>query len=200
MLGDRELRTILQALTDDEFSTIVRILILTGRRREEIGGLKWDEVKLEVGLIALPSERTKNKKPHNIPLSRSVYAIIDALPRRDGREYVFGRGAGGFSGWSRCKARLDERIGKLNERPLLPWTIHDLRRSAVTGMAELGVQPHIIEAVLNHQSGHKGGIAGIYNRASYEREKAEALALWDEHIAALVEGRERKVVPLSPLR
>jgi hypothetical protein len=85
---------------------------------------------------------------------------------------------------------LDQRAG------ITPWVLHDLRRSTATGMAEAGIQPHIIEAVLNHVSGHKGGVAGIYNKASYEREMRAALALWADHVRSLVEGGERKIIPL----
>ena len=82
-------------------------------------------------------------------------------------------------------------------KPLEHWTIHDLRRTVATGMAELGVQPHIIEALLNHVSGHKGGVAGIYNRATYDKEKREALNLWGEHVLSVIEGRGAKVLPLK---
>ena len=104
-------------------------------------------------------------------------------------EFVFGKGAGPFSGLSRCKTALDEDIARRRGgKPLPAWVHHDLRRSAATGTAEIGIQPHIIEAVLNHVSGHKGGIAGIYNRAQYGPEKAQALARWDRHIRDIVGG------------
>jgi integrase len=105
---------------------------------------------------------------------------------------VFGRRGGGFGDWARGKAALDARI-----RKVIGWTLHDIRRTVATRMAELGVQPHIIEAVLNHVSGHKGGVAGIYNRATYDKEKREALNLWAEHVTALVEGRKATVVPMK---
>ena len=130
--------------------------------------MRWSEITDEA--IELPAERTKNAQAHTIPLSGPAHAIIRALPRRDGREFVFGRGEGGYSGWSRSKARLDERIAEMNRQPLPGWTLHDLRRTAVTEMAEIGIQPHVIEAVINHISGHKGGVAGIYNKASYTGE------------------------------
>jgi integrase len=76
------------------------------------------------------------------------------------------------------------------------WTLHDLRRSTATKLADLGVQPHVIEQVLNHVSGHKGGVAGIYNRSSYEREVRAALALWADHVRVLTEGGEKKILPL----
>ncbi len=99
-----------------------------------------------------------------------------------------------FSGWSAAKQQLDARIAETVDKPLPHWTVHDLRRTCATRMADLGVQPHVIEAVLNHVSGHKSGIAGIYNRAVYAAEKAQALALWAAHVTALVEGRAGNIV------
>src|SRR5262249_34361895 len=152
-----------------QFADIVRLLLLTGQRREEVGSLRWSEI--ERGLIVLPPERTKNSRQHEVPLSRQVKAIIERQPKRKGRDFIFGIGELGFSGWSDCKARLDQALlaarRKANRKAKANWRLHDLRRTCATGMAELGVQPHIIEAVLNHQSGHKAGIAGIYNRAKY---------------------------------
>jgi integrase len=179
-----ELAAVWRACGDDAYGTIVRMLMLTGQRREEIGGLRWDEVHDDA--IALPGERTKNRRAHVIPLSDLAHNIIAAQPRRTG-EFVFGAQ---FVSWAYGKKQLD---GRLN---LDHWTIHDIRRSVATGMAEIGVQPHIVEAVLNHASGHKAGVAGIYNRASYEREKRTALALWADHVLATVEGRAPKVIPL----
>ncbi|HKD75074.1 MAG TPA: hypothetical protein VKB76_06240 [Ktedonobacterales bacterium] len=103
---------------------------------------------------------------------------------------MFGNGAGGFSGWSKAKTRLDGAV------KIPVWRIHDLRRTCATGMADLGVQPHVIEAVLNHVSGHKGGVAGIYNRSSYEAEKATALAIWADRVMAVIEGRKSRVTTL----
>jgi integrase len=192
VLNEHELRIVWHALGDDEFSSIVRLLILTGQRREEIGGLRWPE--LVDGKIILPSERTKNKREHIIPLSEPAQAIVDAQPRRRDREYVFGRGIRGFSGWSRSKARLDARVAEMIGHPLPGWTLHDIRRSCVTHMADLGGSPHIIEALINHISGHKHGVHGIYNRSTYEREKRIALQTWANHVLALVEKREGKIV------
>ena len=97
--------------------------------------------------------------------------------------------------WSRGKSLLDASLAATGVR-LAPWTLHDIRRSVATGMAELGVMPHIIEAVLNHVSGHKAGIAGVYNRASYEREKRAALAMWADHVLADIQGRDGNVVAM----
>jgi hypothetical protein len=99
-----------------------------------------------------------------------------------------------LAGWSKAKAALDRRISRGNA--LEPWRLHDVRRTVATRMAELGVQPHIVEAVLNHVSGHKAGVAGIYNRALYAVEKRRALDLWGEHVRALAESQPEKVIPL----
>jgi hypothetical protein len=106
---------------------------------------------------------------------------------------VFGRQGGPFSGWSAAKLRLDARIAIAIGKSLPPWTFHDLRRSMRTGLGKLGVPPHVAERCINHV---KGGVEAIYDRHKYQREIAEALALWAEHVAALVEGREATVVPL----
>jgi integrase len=108
-------------------------------------------------------------------------SILAEVAQREGREHLFGRThAAGFSGWSRAKAEFDQVV-KIKD-----WTLHDLRRTAATQMAELGVQPHIIEAVLNHISGHKGGVAGVYNRATYLPEKRGALDTWAHHLKTIV--------------
>jgi integrase len=165
--------------------------MLTAQRANEIAELRWDEVHDEQ--IMLPAERTKNKRPHIIPLSELAKAILGGFERGD-RTHVFGQFDTGFQGWHVAKRTLISRIAG---KPLTHWTPHDLRRTAATCMAELGVQPHIVEAVLNHVSGHKGGVAGIYNRATYDKEKREALNLWAEHVMALVEGRKAVIVPMK---
>jgi hypothetical protein len=92
---------------------------------------------------------------------------------------------------------LDKRITEANNgKPLAEWVLHDLRRTVSTGMGDLGIHPHVIEAVLNHVSGHKAGVAGIYNRSTYEREKRVALDLWADHLLAIVEGRASNVVQM----
>jgi integrase len=194
VLTDTELKTIWNACPDREFGAIIKLLILTGQRENEIGGLRRDEVHDEQ--IVLPGERTKNKRVHIIPLSDVAKAILNRF-HDNPRTCVFGRADNaGFAGWGFAKRELDARIAKIG-KPLAHWTLHDVRRTVATRMAELGVQPHVIEAVLNHVSGHKGGVAGIYNRATYDKEKREALNLWAEHVMATVEGRAAAVVPLK---
>jgi len=195
VLSQAELAEVWTALGTDDFSNIVRLLILTGQRREEIGGLRWDEVNFERGLIVLPPERTKNKRQHELPLSSPAQAILErrkasgVVARFVNTSPVFGEGPNGFVGWSYSKARLDERLAEQRKKgrtkPMPEWTLHDLRRTAATMMAELGVLPHIIEAILNHISGHKGGVAGGYNRARYEAEMREALVKWGNYVGGL---------------
>ncbi|MFY9839496.1 MAG: tyrosine-type recombinase/integrase [Xanthobacteraceae bacterium] len=170
-----ELRKLWHGLGDDRFSDIVRLLLLTAARRNEIGHLRWSEVDLVRKLIALPPERTKNGRRFELPLSRRALAIIERIPRRNSSDFLFSDKLG-FKDWGGAKTALNLRIG------IAEWRLHDLRRSAATYMAELGIQPHIIEAVLNHQSGHKGGVAGIYNRAKYLPEMWEALQRWADYL------------------
>ena len=162
VLDDNELKAIWNATEDDDdYAAIVRLLMLTGARAGEIGGLRWSEI--DGDRILLPAARTKNAREHVIPLAAATRALLDARPRRPDRDFVFGRRQNRpFTGWSVCKDALDARLGSA----VLHWTHHDLRRSMATRMAEnLDIEPHIIEAVLNHVSGHKHGVAGVYNRA-----------------------------------
>jgi integrase len=190
VLSDAELAKIWKALPADDYGKIVKLLMLTGQRREEISGLRWSEIDMDAKLITLSGERTKNGNEHRIPLPDYAIAILETNTQRG--EFVFAEGRGRFFGWSRTKAALDDSCG------VKDWTLHDLRRTAATGMADLGVQPHVIEAVLNHVSGHKAGVAGIYNRSTYGSEKRAALELWAGHIrVALAKSEGANVVGLK---
>jgi len=192
-LSNDEIHDLWNALPAGDYGDILKLLLLTGQRRQEIGDLKWSEVDMETGTINLPAERTKNGLAHTIPMSDSVKAILAARTHRPNRELVFGQRREGFSSWAMPKAALDAKLGFTK-----PFVIHDLRRTCATGMAEqLGIEPHIIEAVLNHISGHKAGVAGIYNRASYESGKRRALDLWANHVEQIVAGHKAKVVPMK---
>jgi integrase len=181
-----------------EFGSIVRLLILTGQRRSEIGDLAWPEVDLAKRQIDLPEHRTKNKRAHIVPLSDEAIEILEALPWGE-RTLIFGRGAGGFGAFGQCKEKLDERIAKARKgKPMQPWVLHDARRSFVTHVSERGfAQPHVVEAIVNHVSGHKAGVAGVYNKAAYLNEKRQALELWAAHVLALVNGTASNVIPLT---
>jgi len=179
VLTSEELGKLWLALRPSGYSDIVRLLVLTGQRRQEIGALQWNEVDLVRKLIVLSPARTKNRRQHELPLSSQACAVLKRQPRRNRTEFVFNEA--GFKNWNRAKAALDKRL-RITE-----WRIHDLRRTCATGMAELGVQPHIIEAVLNHVSGHKAGVAGIYNRAKYADEMRSALQRWADHLQGICE-------------
>ena len=187
VLDDGELRLVWSCAGDGDYGAIVRLLILLGQRREEVAAMRWSELDLDKRLWRLGGERTKNALPHDVPLPDTAIELLAAHGRRAGRDLVFGEGPGPFQGWSNAKSALDKRLQAANM--VAPWRLHDLRRTAATGMADLGVQPHVVEAVLNHVSGHKSGIAGVYNRAAYAAEKSAALTLWASHVMALV-GRD----------
>ena len=194
VLNDKELVAIWNAAPKNGYGRIVRLLMLTGQRREEIGGLRWSEINTEKKQIELQAERTKNSRPHDVPLSQMALDVLGNIPRIRGREQVFGEGEGGYSGWSRSKGRIDA-VAKVKS-----WRLHDLRRTCATGMADLGIQPHIIEAVLNHVSGHKAGVAGIYNRSAYTSEKRAALELWSNHVQAITSAKPAVLVRAVPVQ
>jgi integrase len=199
VLSDAELRIIWQALEDDQFGAIIKILMLTGMRRDEVGGLRWDELSPNAApFITLPPERTKNGREHLVPLSKPVLEIMEALPRRataDGTpwEHVFGNTAGrGFQNYSRGKAELDARIAKAGH-VLEHWTLHDFRRTLSTALHDrFGAMPHVVETLLGHAGGHKNGVAGVYNKALYLEERRRALGRWGAHVTALVTGKPMK--------
>ena len=169
VLSEAEIKALWAALGNDDFSLALRLLLLTGQRKSEIGNLCWNEVNLKDAVIVLPAERTKNGREHTLPVSSQASALLAGIKRNG--EFVFG-----IKHWVMPKERLDQRA------QIQPWRLHDLRRTCATGMAELGIQPHIIEAILNHVSGHKSGVAGIYNRAKYTGEMREALQKWADHL------------------
>jgi integrase len=199
VLDPSELRAVWNSLGDDHFGSIMKLLALTGQRAAEMSGLRWSELKDDV--VVLPPERTKNHREHIVPLSEPARAIIAAQPRRFGadgelRDLIFGFGDGPFSGWGKSMEALNKRIAEKAGQPLPHHTPHDLRRSFATHASGLGIQPHIIEVILNHVSGFRAGVAGIYNRQAYEAEKRTALTLWADHLLAIVEGRESNVTPM----
>lgn len=199
VLTKDELRAVLAATTgDDTFSHIIRLLLYTGARANEIGGLRWSEIQGD--RIVIPGERTKNRRPLVLPITPEIRRILDARRRRPGRDLLFGRVADRpFSGWHQSKQRLDDRI-RVNGATVDAWRVHDLRRSAATFMAELGTPPHIIESILNHRGGTRGGIAAIYNRAEYETPIRNALTTWDAFLTALAEGRDPDTGKVIALR
>jgi integrase len=194
VLTKAELVAVWKAAGNFDYAAIVRLLILTGQRKSEIGNLEWSEVDFDLKQIALGAGRTKNKRAHAVPLNKAALQILWEVPRRARREFVFGDGVRGFQGWSKAKERLDARL----PAGMPHWTLHDLRRSVGTHLNEEGfAEPHIVEAILNHVSGSKAGVAGVYNRAAYAKQKRQALDLWGAWIGAALAGRECNVIPLT---
>jgi integrase len=191
-LEPKELNAIWSALPDDDYGDIVRLLTFTLCRRTEIGSLRRTEINWAERTIELPAKekvdgrwerRTKNGRVHVVPLTRQAFAILAA--RKDGEgEFVFGRYDGPYSGWSKSKAELDEKLD------IPHWVLHDLRRTGDTVMSEdLSVLPHIVDAVMNHVStptSAKKGIRKKYNKAQYLKEKRDALEQYAEYVLSVV--------------
>jgi integrase len=183
VLSPEELSLIWRHLGDGHYAAVMQLLMLTGQRASEIADLRWSEIHGDT--IVLSPERTKNGRSHIVPISTAVRAVLEAQPHRVGRDLIFGIAEGsGFNGWAVRKQKLDAAIQTATGKALEPWTVHDIRRSVVTGMAEIGIAPHIIEAVVNHVSGHKNSTAGVYNKAKYQDETRAALQRWTDYLLA----------------
>jgi integrase len=164
---------------------------MTGARRGEIAEMRWREVNFDTGVWTLPAERSKNGEAHALPLPDAALDILRGLEKFEWSDLVFSNDGGrtrvrSFNGVSK---RLAARM-KLAEE----WTLHDLRRSAASGMADVDVAPHIIEAVIGHKSGVIKGIARVYNRHTYDREQLAALTKWAERLEKIKSGQETKKV------
>jgi integrase len=194
-LADAELRALWIACeSDGPFGTALRLLILTGARRNEVSHMKWSEIDAERRVWTLPSERSKNAREHAIPLSSQAWAIVQAMPRFAGCDFVFtADGRGSIIGWAKAKTRLSAKAGIPEES----WRLHDLRRSCAAGMARLGASVPVIEKALNHQSGVFRGIVSTYQTHDYADEIRIALQRWADRVDAIVSGEPTdKVVPL----
>jgi len=193
-LDDGEVAIVWNACRDDDFGRIVRLLLLTGCRREEIGGLKWTEINFDTGVMTIPGERTKNHRTLTLTMPVMALDILRSVERQEGRAFVFGTlGDRPYSAWGYSKLTMDNRITQEIGRVLPRWTLHDCRRTFRTGLGRLGVRPDVAELCINHA---KGSLAATYDRYHYEREIAQALAMWADHVASIIEGRERVVVPM----
>lgn len=166
------------------FDPLSRLLLLTGQRRTEVAGMRWGEINMDAQIWAVPSERTKNGRAHFLDLSSQALAIIESLPRCG--ELVFTTtGRNPPSGFSKAKVRYDDSMRKLLSGNLPPWRIHDLRRTAATGMAALNFPPQVVERVLNHVSGTQGGLVGVYQRHEYHDERKAAMHDWGAEVERL---------------
>ncbi len=183
------------------FGAMVRLLMLTGQRRNEVAGMAWPEVDLEGGLWAIPGERTKNEQGHIVHLAPQAVDVVANLPRLS-EAFVFSTtGTAPVSGFSKAKLRLDAELLKARRKKaadagsdparvkaLPEWTLHDLRRTMATGLAHMGVLPHVTEKILNHNPKALSGVAGIYNRHEYLAERKVAIEAWARRIEGLVGG------------
>lgn len=214
VLDDDELILVWKASADlgYPFGPLIRMLILTGARREEVAALDWSELDRDAAIWVLPPKRSKNGVAARQPLSNLAVVELDALALRLGADdwlksgLVFSTtGETSVSGFSRAKTRLDKAVETLAEKqekmPPPAWRVHDLRRTLATGLQRLGVRFEVTEAVLNHVSGAKSGVAGIYQRHDWAAEKAAALQAWAEHVSSLMTGADQtNVVQLSEVR
>ena len=215
VLTDEEIRLIWLAAEKlgYPFGPMVKLLLLTGQRRSEVAGAQWVEMEIEGNdqLWVIPPERSKNRKEHFVPLASLALELVQALPRIKPSEdekakpiYLFTTsGKTPVSGFSKAKTLLDSSVLEIarkearerGEEPddvtIEPWTFHDLRRTAASGMARLNVAVHVVEAVLNHRSGSIKGVAAVYNRYDYADEKRAALSEWAAHVESLVNENTR---------
>ncbi|GFZ89697.1 tyrosine-type recombinase/integrase [Sphingobium fuliginis] len=213
-LSDDELRLVWLGTEKMEFpfASLFRLLIITGQRVEEVAGLEWSELDRSAAMWSLPAERAKNGEASQVPLSDLAMVELDSLSKgkkgkwpRSGLVFTT-TGETPVSGFSRAKRRVDREAGALGakeEEPIkiAPWRLHDLRRTLATGMQRLGVRFEVTEAILNHVSGAKSGVAGVYQRHDWGPEKRSALDAWAAHIAKLLTPTDKtNVVPLAAAR
>jgi integrase len=214
VLSDEEIAEIWRAAGEAgaPYGTIIRLLILTGQRRGEVAGMNWGEMSLDLATWTMPGGRTKNGATHVVPLNAPARGLLEGLlpgDKTEAQSAIAERRSNGtlvlpgalgtpFAGWSKAKVALDKAIadGRVTATTdtgaspaVEPWSVHDLRRTVATGLQRLGVRLEVTEAVLNHISGSRGGIAGVYQRHDWAAEKRAALDAWAAHLMAIVEGR-----------
>jgi integrase len=207
-----------RALSDDEirwfwegcdalawpFGPLFRLLLLTAQRRDEVGGISFQELAEDRSLWTIPRERAKNDRAHEVTLSELAKEILEgAIAGRPATDAINNspllfttNGATAVSGFSRAKERLDAEMAKLAGKPVPDWTLHDLRRTAATGMARLNIPPHIVDKVLNHVSGTIRGVAAVYNRHGYVDERKAALEAWGRYVSALMREGGSNIVSM----
>jgi integrase len=198
VLSDDELKAIWASCRDDDYGRIIKLLILLGCRESEIAGMAWSELDLAKAVWTIPEERAKGKRAHSVALMGPVLDILGGIPRRAGRDLLFGSGLRPFSGFSCAKKSLDGRIAKAGGERLSPWRVHDLRHTVATKMGDpLGILPHIVDEVLGHVGTHKAGVAGVYNHATYWSEVCKAMMLWGDYVGSVVTDAPRKFATLQ---
>jgi integrase len=181
VLNDDELARVIVAARQigGPYGGIVELLALTGQRREEAARCVWEEIDFHTRTWTLPNLRTKNAKPHVVHLSDQAIAVLSQA-KRQGKLVFSVAGTHWFQDFSNAKRELDALSG------VNGWRLHDLRRTCVSGMAGLGVAPHVADKILNHQSGSISGVAAVYQRHQFLAERKEALERWGTHVAQIV--------------
>jgi integrase len=188
VLTDQELAAVILAARHMPwpYGGIVQFLALTGQRREEVAQLKWHEIDAQARTWCMPAERTKNGRAHIIHLSEPAWAVIsEHLGEPEGYVFATSRGKN-FQSFKEAKRTLDRLCG------VGGWRLHDLRRTVVSGMARLGVPPHVADKILNHQSGTISGVAAVYQRHEFLAEREEALNRWGAHVTQIVDAFKAK--------
>jgi integrase len=194
VLSDDEIRLVWNAFgrVGYPFGPMAQLLLLTGARLNEIASGRWSEIDLEAKTWTVAKERSKNGVAHELPLSDAAIGILRSLPRIGDRKDVFVFSTTGrtpVSGFSNAKEAIDRAMVEAHGADAIPhWTFHDLRRSAASGMAGIGIAPHVVEAALGHKSGTIKGVAAVYNRYSYNVEKRAALDAWSRRIDSIISG------------
>ena len=183
------------------FGSLAQLLILTAQRRDELAHATWNEFDIERQTWTLPGERTKNGRAHIVHLSALAIEILEKLPRLSSKKgWAFTTGLGGdmpISGFGRGRARIAAAMAEMSGGEVAPFTLHDLRRSAATGMAALGIAPHLVDKILNHSTGKIAGVAKIYNRFEYLPERKAALDTWARHVENLIRPTPSNIVELA---
>ena len=192
VVSDQEIKLAWQAFEQlgPPFGAIGKLLLLTGARRDEIAEGAWSEIDLESRTWTIPAARTKNGEPHEIPLSDAAVEILKSLPRVEGKaRFVFTtNGRTPVSGFSKARQAIDAAVAHSAGATVPRWTLHDLRRTAATNLQKLGTRFEVTEAVLNHRSGSRGGVSGIYQRHAWSAEKRQAFNAWALVVDAIVAG------------
>ncbi len=205
VLTDDEIRWLWQACdaVGWPFGPLVKLLLLTGQRRDEVAGIERAEIDLEKRAWRMPREKAKNNRAHEVQLSDAAIEVLNSVPHMGDGLVFTSTGTTPISGFSRAKRRLDaamfavkrEELGA-NCDPVPHWILHDLRRTAATGMARLNFPPHVVDKVLNHVSGTIRGVAAVYNRFEYLEERRAALEAWGRHVGSLISPAPANVVAL----
>jgi integrase len=201
-LSDDELRWFWAACKEIEwpFGPLAQLLLLTAQRRDEVAGAEWSEIDLTKKTWTIPRSKAKNGRAHEVQLSTAAIEILDSLPHVNERMLFTTTGTTAVSGFSRAKERMRSAMAakrsELGEGAVeIPeWTLHDLRRTAATGMAKLNISPHVVDKILNHTSGTIKGVAAVYNRFAYLEERRAALDAWGRYVEGLITPAPANVV------